>query len=262
MVIRPIAALLLMLGTSSMSTAEVFSHDDWTTVLQEYVDDRGWVDYDGLSRDRAALDRYLSVIESTSPRSHPDLFPDADHELAYWINAYNAWVFKGVLDRGPEQDSVWKGGLISGYGFFVKMKIRVGGEQLNLKRLEDDWIRAEYGDPRIHAALNCASVGCPDLPRVAFTGDSLEQELDSAMRLFVSQERNVAVDGEDRVELSKIFDWFEKDFLGFERSAGRSDPTLIGYVNRFREEGKQIPEDSSVRFIPYDKGINAQRPAS
>lgn len=243
----------------STDAAPVFSHDAWGKVLAEFVDEKGFVDYQALARDRGTLDEYLGRVRSTSPDSDPGLFPSRQTELAYWINAYNAHVFNGVLDRGPETESVWSGGLISGRRFFVVRDIVVGGTKTNLKKLEDDIIRERYGDPRIHAAINCASVSCPRLPREPFLPETLDAQLDAAMREFVTTESNVeVVAAEGEVRLSKIFDWFERDFLDYEERQGNRDPRLIDYVNRYRPPGERIDRDLDVDFISYDKGINAQ----
>ncbi len=238
---------------------ETFAHDIWGKVLEEFVDERGFVDYQRLARNRTDLDAYLDLVRRISPDSDPDLFPTRDHELAYWINAYNAQVFLGVLDRGPETESVWTGGLISGRAFFVVRDIVVGGEETNLKDLEDDIIRARYRDPRIHAAINCASISCPRLPRQPFTGPELDAQLDSAMTEFVTRKSNVEVLAQSReVRLNKIFDWFEDDFLDYEQRQGSADPRILDYVNRYRPQGARIDPSFDVEFIPYDKGINAQ----
>ena len=235
-----------------------FDHSDWATVLERFVDDEGYVDYSTLAADREALDRYIRSIETTSPDSDPERFADADAELAYWINAYNAQVFLGVLDWGPDIDSVWSG-LISGRNFFVKRKITVGGERMNLKSLEDDIVRARYQDPRIHAALNCASIGCPRLPREPFLGATLDEQLDAAMKEFTRAEKHVRIDAAERIaRLSKIFDWFEDDFIGFLKREGVEDPTLLDYVNRYRTEDGEIPDGFDIRFLDYDKGLNRQ----
>jgi len=255
---RILLAFSLVAGLAATATAETFSHDDWTRVLERFVDERGRVDYQGLAQDRELFDRYVARVESVSPETDPELFPTREHELAYYINAYNALTFKGVLARGPEEESVWKG-LISGHAFFVRMDVTVGGEETNLKKLEDDVVRERYGDPRIHAALNCASIGCPRLPREAFSGENLDEELEAAMREFVNTEQNVRIDSEsETVHLSKIFDWFEDDFLDWERRQGRRDPHLLDYVNRFRAADEKIPLGWEIEYSPYDKRINKQ----
>jgi hypothetical protein len=236
---------------------ESFSYADWNAVLEAHVDERGTVDYAALARAPQSLDRFIASVER--PKSDPGRFPSANHRLAYYLNAYNAWVFRGVLARGPEKESVWKGGLVSGYSFFVGMDIVVGGEKTNLKRLEDKTIRALFADPRIHAALNCASRGCPRLPRKAFEPATLDAELDAAMREFVSEERNVKADSAaHRVTLSKIFDWFDGDFLAFEKKQGNADPNLLDYVNRYRAAGAAVPRVWAVRFADYDKRLNGR----
>ncbi|MEM7581898.1 MAG: DUF547 domain-containing protein [Acidobacteriota bacterium] len=241
-----------------MAEPEPFSHAVWTEVLQRFVDDEGLVDYAGLAADRGDFDQYVGAVEAVSPKSHPERFSGRDEALAYYINAYNALVFQGVLERGPETKSVWRG-LISGYAFFVSMKVTVGGEKISLKALEDDIVRAEFQDPRIHAALNCASIGCPRLPQEAFDPATLDAQLDATMQEFVSDPRHVAVEAKSRrVRLSKIFDWFTDDFLDEEKRQGRPKANLIDYVNRYRSPDSQIPRDYSIRFLPYDKGINQQ----
>ncbi|MEO1083474.1 MAG: DUF547 domain-containing protein [Acidobacteriota bacterium] len=245
-------------STMSAARANAFDHAPWTAVLSKFVDDRGLVDYEGLSRDRAVFDRYIRSIEAVSPASHPQRFPTTNDSLAYYLNAYNAHVFDGVLDRGPEKKSVWRG-LISGLNFFVRLKIEVGGRTTNLKKLEENVILKTFKDPRVHAALNCASIGCPRLPQEAFLPDRLDEQLDAAMREWANDPRHVEVDAAARnVGLNKIFDWFEGDFLGYEKRQGTADPTQIDYINRFRDADRQIPRDFSISFLPYDKGINDQ----
>ena len=235
-----------------------FSHRDWDSVLQQFVNEAGLVDYEGLARERSVFERYIRSIEATSPESHPGTFPGRNDGLAYYLNAYNAQVFKGVLARGPEDRSVWRG-LISGYGFFVRMSIEIGGRRTNLKALEDKVIRAQFRDPRVHAALNCASLGCPRLPRHSFEPSRLEEQLDAVMREFVITPRHCRLDDATQtVTLSRIFDWFSKDFLAYERERGNSEPSLIDYINRYRPPGAQVPRTYSMRFSSYDKGINKQ----
>jgi hypothetical protein len=260
--LAPLLLLTAVAGPGRARAAEPFSHAEWTQVLQRFVDDRGLVDYQGLAGDRALLDRYVARLERTSPETDPALFPDRAHRLAYYLNAYNAQVFRGVLARGPETETVWTGGFIpgaTGYAFFQGMEITIGGRTTSLKELEDEVVRAGFQDPRVHAALNCASLGCPRLPRQAFAGPTLDAELDAAMTEFVGEPRNCAIDPARRtVTLSKIFDWFAGDFLAHEARHGNPGGTVIDYVNRYRPPAARVPRDYSVRFFDYDKRINAQ----
>jgi len=257
MTARALTALALLASATASRAAE-FSHRDWTEILREFVDEQGFVDYRGLARDRPRFDRYVESLEATSPDSAPARFPTRDDALAYWINAYNAMVVRGVLERGVEIESVWGEGWF-GLGFFTRRDVVLGGRTTSLKELEDDVVRARFRDPRVHAALNCASRSCPRLPREAFEGGTLDESLDRAMREFVAEPRNCAIDFERRtVSLSKIFDWFEDDFLSDERSRGNRDPSILDWINRYRPLNGKIPSTLRVRYFDYDKRLNRQ----
>lgn len=246
-----ICAVIVPLSSAAGPDAPAdFSHADWHAVLQRFVDDHGLVDYRALAEERTQLDAYLTAVAEISPQSHPQLFPTREDQLAYFLNAYNALVFQGVLDLAPDIETVWgKSG--TGYGFFVKTKVVLGDRRTNLRKLENQDIRRQFEDPRIHAALNCASLGCPRLPREIFDPRRLDDQLDQAMAEFVGDQRHCAFDeATGTVALSKIFDWFRSDF----DSAGG----LIAYLNRYREADEQIPEDTKIRFLPYDKRLNRQ----
>ncbi|MGB5707229.1 MAG: DUF547 domain-containing protein [Arenicellales bacterium] len=245
-------------GLADSTKLQEFSHDEWTSLLKQYVDPRGYVDYAALNKNKEILNQYVTRIEQHSPVNSPELFPTRGAELAYYINAYNALVFKAVLDRGPETESVWSG-LISGLNFFVRTPIIVGGDKTNLRKLENKVIRDQFKDPRIHAALNCASVSCPRLPQQAFLTETLDQQLDMATREFVNSEQHVKIDRQgQRAMLSAIFDWFKKDFIEYERTQGNKSPNLIDYINRYRTPGSEIDRDFKVDYLDYDKRINSQ----
>jgi len=245
-------------GHADSAKLQEFSHDEWTSLLKQYVDPRGYVDYEALNKDKDTLNQYVNRIEQYSPVNTPELFPTQEAQLAYYINAYNALVFKAVLERGPETESVWSG-LISGLNFFVRTSIIVGGDKTNFRNLENKVIRDQFKDPRIHAALNCASVSCPRLLQQAYLTETLDQQLDTAIREFVNSEQHVKIDRQgQRAMLSTIFDWFDKDFIEYERTQGNGSPNLIDYINRYRTPGSEIDRDFKVDFIEYDKRINSQ----
>lgn len=252
----PAFLLVLLALVPRMGSASAFSHADWTAVLERFVDDGGLVDYAGLARDRGTFERYLASLARTSPDSDPALFPTRDEQLAYWVNAYNALVVAAVLDRGVDTPSVWGDGLF-GIGFFTVRRGLLGGSAMSLKSLEDDIVRGRFHDPRVHAVLNCASLSCPRLPRRAFEAASLQEDLDAAMRELVANERNCRVDPATRtLWLSKIFDWFEDDFLTFETAQPITPATVVGYVNRYRAPDARVPTGLRIRFVDYDKRLN------
>jgi hypothetical protein len=223
-------------------------------VLAAVVDEQGLVDYEALRANRADLDTYLATLRQQGPESNPNAFPTRDEALAYYLNAYNALVFDEVLALGPEATTVW-GITGSGYGFFVRTKVELDGRSISLKALEDDLVRAQFQDPRIHAALNCASIGCPRLPREPFLPTTLDQQLGAAMREFATSDRGVRLDASTKtIELSKIFEWFAEDFLAAERTRGNPKPTILDAIDRWREQ--PLPRDWQVRYAEYDKRLN------
>lgn len=247
----------MMMSSFSAFASTVFDHSDWDSILKEYVDDAGLVNYQKIILTRAKLDGYVERIKQHGPLTQPQLFPTENHRLAYYINAYNALVFHGVLSRGPEPVSVWSG-LISGLNFFVLTRFTLDQKQISLKTLEDKYIRRQFKDPRIHAALNCASMSCPRLQKFAFDGDKLDYELTAAMQEFVGNPAHVKIDrARGIVLISKIFDWFDVDFIEFERSKLNPQPNLIDYINRYRTSSSQINRNFRIKFESYNKNINS-----
>ena len=178
----------------------VFTHEKFNDVLAKFVNDKGKVNYTGIKQNPSNLESYYYDLSRFSPDSHPQMFPTKDHELAYWINAYNAAVIKTVLHYYPVQSvkeiesPAWAFFLPKIAGFFVFQRQEYGGVTTNLYTLENSVIRKRYNEPRIHFAINCASGGCPILPMQAFRGEILEQQLEQAATLFFSEERNLSVD--------------------------------------------------------------------
>lgn len=217
----------------------------WARVLRTHVDEQGRVNFTALAQQPDDLERYVAWVYTVSPQTQPLLFPTPQHVLAYHLNAYNALAMYAVIESGiPESNA--------GFGkvrFFFLRRVRVGGESMSLRTYENEAIRP-LGDPRVHFALNCMSLGCPRLPREPFEAATLEKQLEREARLFFSEARNLRVHVADKtVELSEILNFYPDDFLA-------QAPSLIAYVNRYRKT--PIPDDYAVRFIPYDWTIARQ----
>jgi len=254
-------------GSHALPTTRDF-HADLHEVLQRFVDDDGLVDYPALAADRTALDRYYALVAAVSPETHPAQFPTEHDRLAYWLNAYNAAVLTAVLQYYPiasvrdvrPPTALFFLPRLS--GFFLFQRITLGGRTMSLLHLENDIVRARFGEPRIHFALNCASASCPRLPRTAFTGASLEAELEREARRFMADARNVRIDlATRRIELSPIFDWYEDDYLDWLAVHAPDAPhTLSAYVARYapatQAAALRACADCTVTFAPYDWSLN------
>lgn len=252
------------------------THELLDQVQQRYVDDRGRVDYAGLQAQPEALDRYYGLIATYSPDSHPEAFAGEDSRLAYWINAYNAAVLKTVITYYPITTVSDVSGpplvsLVSDQsGFFYFQKLVFGGDKISLYHLEHEAIRKSFTDPRIHFAINCASLGCPRLPARAFTSAGLQAELEHETRRFLNEDRNLRVDDEERaVYLSSILSWYEEDFLGWYRQAHPEvpEPGLLDYARLYLEPDRRASVERAqaggyeVRIVPYDWRLNDQAAA-
>ncbi len=215
----------------------------WAEVLAEHVDSQGRVNFKALAQRPDKLAQVVSFVEANSPDNHPDWYATPQSVLAYHINAYNALAMYSVIQEGiPEA--------LKGYRFFkffFSNKVIVGGKPISLYAYENEVIRP-LGEPRIHFALNCMSVGCPRLPQVPFKADQLDQQLETEAKRFFNEERNVKIDAGTRsVELSEILKFYTEDFL-------RVSGSLISFANRYRS--MPIPGNYEVRFQTYDWTIN------
>lgn len=220
----------------------------WGAVLREFVDAQGRVNFQGLAKQRTKLDQYVAWVGAYSPESNPAMFPNSNDRLAYYLNSYNALAMYGVIERGipKDFDSFFKR-----LAFFKNLEYRIGGREISLYDYENGTIRT-LGDPRVHVALNCMSVGCPRLPREPFRGSTLEAQLNAGAKEFFNSTKHVRVNNSTKTaEISQILEFFTGDFVN-ERQA----KSVIAYANKWREE--VIPETYAVSFIKYDWTVNRQ----
>ena len=262
----PLFSILCLCVAHGSTSPATFSHQLLDQVVSAFVDSAGNVDYPALKRGRQALDQYLDSLAVVGPRSQPERFPTPQHELAYWLNAYNAFVLKGVIDAYPVA-SVMD---IEEGEFFKVRRFLSGGDSLSLDQLENDIVRPLYRDSRVHFALNCGAKGCPALARAAFSGAHLDSHLDAARERFMRELRQVRVDREQSViYLSKILDWFGTDFTTWSPAATASpdgrEMSIIDYLIL------HLPDDAAgylrthpgveIVFVDYDWSLNAASPA-
>jgi hypothetical protein len=259
---RWLPPLILIALSASPAWSATFDHDDWDTLLSEHVH---WqrdgvasaVDYDGFAADRDTLSGYLSSLSALSTDRFQAL--SRPERLAFLINAYNAFTVELILRQENRPDSIRDIGSIFS-GPWSRRFFTLLGEERTLDELEHQMIRGNPAlmDPRIHFAVNCASVGCPALRPEAYTGERLEAQLADSTRRFLSDRRRNRYDAEDQVlRISSIFDWYEEDF---EDSAGSLADYLLRYADalalpagarRDLEAG-----DPPIRFLDYDWSLN------
>jgi hypothetical protein len=222
------------------------SHTIWDGLLKKYVDEKGFVNYAAFQRDTAELNRYLQVLESAHPN---DVHWNRNEQMAYWINAYNAYTVQLVLRHYPvESIKDIKRGLAFVNSVWDIKFIHIQGFTYDLNNIEHNILRPVFKDARIHAAINCASWSCPRLRTGAYLPEALDQQLDEAMRSFVNDPLRNRV-GTDKAQISEIFKWFKGDF---ERDAG----SVRAFLNRYA--ATPLRDGADIDHIDYDWRLNRQ----
>lgn len=218
----------------------------WDKLLKQNVDDKGRVDYNAV--DRGELEKVFAAVAASSPKKQPDKYPGSNAEKAFYIDAYNVLAWRNVISRLPKLKNVDS----EKVSFFYFTKFLVGGEELNLYDLENKIVRPRFKDARMHMALNCASGGCPMLPRDAFTPANVDEQLSREARRFCNEKRNVDFDaGTKRLKLSHIFDWYKDDF-------GKQPASVIAWINNWRAADAKLPTDAKIEYVDYDWTLNDQ----
>lgn len=219
-----------------------FSHHPFSEILRARVTD-GVVNYPAVATD-GRFDAYLRQLDRVDPNS----LPTREDRLAFWINAYNAFAIKGILDGYSPRT------LAGRYRYFIGHDYRVGGETINLYDLERKLLIPDFLEPRIHFAIVCASRSCPKLQSRAYKADELEEQLEQSARGFINDPTRNRFDRERKIAyLSMIFKWFEEDFVAHSGS-------LINYVKRYVAD-PELARDLefkpySVQFLEYDWRLN------
>ncbi|MBF8965492.1 DUF547 domain-containing protein [Pontibacter sp. FD36] len=221
------------------------SHQVWDELLRQHVRKTGEVDYKGFIRDKAKLQRYLDTISNNPPDKKT--WSEAE-QLAYWINAYNAYTVKLIIDNYPLKsiqdlhptlkvpgvNTVWH-----------KKFFKIGGQEASLDEIEHKILRKQFDEPRIHFAINCASFSCPPLRNEAFVASKLDKQLDEMARAFINDPKRNKI-SPNRAEVSQIFNWFKGDFT--------KNGSLIEFLNKY--SSTKLRPNAEVDYMKYDWSLN------
>jgi hypothetical protein len=261
------AGMMVLTATASAGAFD-HGHGEWGQLVEKHVVwiDGGTgsqVDYAGFQKDRSRLSAYLDSLSAVSRETFDGW--SRDHRLAFLINAYNAFTVELILTRYPDLTSIKDlGSLLSSP--WKKRFFNLLGDRRHLDWIEHDMIRKPgvYDDPRIHAAVNCASVGCPALRNEAFVAERLDGQLEDNMTRFLKdRSRNRYNPRSGKLEVSRIFDWYGDDFRKGYRGYETLEGFFAGYADlmaddpapRERIRSKQVKID----FLEYDWRLNDAR---
>jgi hypothetical protein len=231
----------------------VFDHGAFDPLLGQYArasaDGITRVDYAAWKSspsDRGRLRSYIDALAAADPRRL-----SRDEQFAYWANLYNALTLDVVLDAYPVASIRQIKPTFLSIGPWKKTVVRVLGVDLSLDAVEQDVLRKGWRDPRVHYAVNCASISCPNLPLRAWRGAGLSQSLDAAARAYVNHPRGVRFVG-DGLVVSSIYRWYAADF-------GGTDAAVIGHLRGFAAAPLRARLDAAHRIArdDYDWSLNA-----
>jgi len=263
--LRVFASGVILLFASTVEAAFDHSHAQWDALTKKYVvwlpgGHASQVDYGGFKADRKELKSYLDGLSAVT-QSEYDGWKKPE-KLAFLINAYNAYTVELILTEYPNIKSIKElGSLITSP--WKKRFFSLLAKPRSLDDVEHGMIRAPgvFDEPRIHMAANCASIGCPALRSEAFVAARLDAQLeDSVVRFLSDRSRNRFKPQNGRLEVSKIFDWYGKDFAA---KSGSVEAWLAQYADKFADEPRdqQTIRDKKAKleFLDYDWALNKRK---
>jgi hypothetical protein len=219
-------------------------HAEWSELLGKHVDSAGHVSYSGFVSDSVLLNHYLNQLSSNAPNETWQ----SEEKLAYWINAYNAFTIKLIVDHYPVSSikDIKKGIPFVNSVWDLKF-FSIGGEGMDLNFIEHQILRKEFDEPRIHFAIVCASISCPKLRNEAFVAGKLEQQLQDQAIDFINDPRKNKLSA-DVLQISSIFKWFEADF------AKKGD--IRAFISKYFKQ--TINPKAKVKYLDYDWNLNGK----
>jgi hypothetical protein len=268
-ILRALAIAALVCGMLIPQALAQFDpqHKAWTALLKKHVvlvdgGKASQVRYAEIAKDRAALRAYLDSLSKVDEAEFRKW--SKDDQLAFLINAYNAGMIELILTRYPKIQSVWDFGKIVNNPFKNRF-IKLFGRDYSLDMIEHDTIRAKgvYDDPRIHMAVNCASIGCPMLREEAYVGDRLDRQLEEQVVRFLSdRSRNRYSASSNALEVSEIFRWYREDFESGYKGFRSREQFLAKYAGQLADgadEQTVRSQKAAIRHLDYDWRLNDVR---
>lgn len=263
--------LLLMLTPPARAQSFDHGHAAWTALLKKHVvvidgGKASQLRYAAMAADHDALKTYLATLSSVTEPAFKG-FNNAQ-QMAFLINAYNAWTVELILTRYPKLESIKDlGSLLQSP--WKKKFIPLLGKTLSLDDIEQDMLRARgrYDDPRIHFAVNCASIGCPPLREEAYVAERLDAQLDAQAKRFLSdRDRNRWNPATQKIEVSKIFDWYSGDFQAGHRGITSANLFYARHAEQLADSASDRErirsQRAAVSYLDYDWKLNDWKPGT
>lgn len=244
----------------SSQASRPFTTDRYAELLSAYVNEKGLVDYTNLQANRQGLDEFAAAIAAVSPETYAG-WNEAE-QLAFLINAYNAFTLQSIVDQTPLKNSIR-----DIPGVWRIRQFDIAGERKTLDNIEHQTIRVDFNEPRIHMALVCAAISCPILRDEPYTAGQLDAQLDEQVKNFLASPQGLQIDRQqNRVSVSSIFQWYGEDWIrdygvdaGF--AGNEAERAVLNFIS-----GYLNPDDRDylrqggyeLTYLEYDWALNQQ----
>jgi len=230
-----LVAILMTFSLSAQDLETFFSKTN--TFLGEHVKN-GKVAYADINKDTSALNELLKIAEGITVK-----VSDAKNYQAFWINAYNLSVIKGIIDNYPTKSP------LDDKGFFDKTTYSLAGKNITLNHIENKLLRAKFNDARFHFVLVCGALGCPPLINKAYMPNTLEAQLETQTKIAINGSFLKVNTKKKTVEVSEIMKWYKDDFT-------KDGTSEIDFINKYRTE--QITDNFKFSYFTYNWSLNKQ----
>lgn len=248
--------LLLFIFLAQMTQTTVsqsFDHSLYDAVLKRHVKS-GKVNYKSLKSDKD-FQTYLDMLS----KANPNALPTREEKIAFWINAYNAFTLKLIIDNYPvksitELSALGKLTAFVGDSPWKREFFSISGKKMTLDEIEHKILRESFAEHRVHFAANCASNSCPVLRPEAYTAEKLNHQLNEQAKQFLKDTLRNRIDLKTKtIYISKIFDWYQDDF---KKSAGSLEKYLADYIDDENIKRMLLNKEFKIEYLDYDWGLN------
>ncbi|WP_445711660.1 DUF547 domain-containing protein [Flavobacterium sp.] len=227
----------VFLLTQTTAFSQYMNYQFYEDFLFTYVSEDGYVDYDAIYENQTDLRKVIDRFESLE--TYPNW--SKNQELSHWINIYNVYSIKLIVDNFPINS-------IKDISQSFDLRfIPVKNQYVSLNYIEKE-ILSKTLDERAHFAINCASISCPNINRVPFYADTIENQLEVAAKNFINNTTKNDISRKE-VKLSKVFDWFASDFL-------KNNASIIDYINKYADT--RIKDNAQIEYLEYNWSLNSQ----
>jgi hypothetical protein len=246
-------SLVLIVYITESAMSQSFDHSLYNAVLKRHVKGDK-VDYKSLKSDKD-FETYLAMLS----KANPDALPTREEKIAFWINAYNAFTLKLIVDNYPvksitDLSALGKLTAFIGNSPWKREFFSINGKKMTLDEIEHEILRGAFKEYRVHFAVNCASTSCPVLRPEAYTAETLNHQLNEQAKQFLKDTLRNRIDLKTKtIRISKIFDWYKDDFI---KSSGTIEQYLAQYIDEETIKRMLLNKEFKIEYMEYDWRLN------